>query len=531
MTLNTRNVKYCDNNHNACINMVNTLDKALNAEEIIDNASIKLFFELIFQQTNYSYSCLSSYYNKNYQKIVSLIEKLDNKNIIIEPIFFAKYCQFVDDKNGFNILTNQAKLDKDYCDKLLVEKNIKSQYGSHYSFVTICINNSKINILNYVIENMSFTTFNEIIVSLKSINDKCIDSLIKFINKHSNLMDNKILINLVDNFINKPQIIKLIYNIISKSDSDISLKKILLERSIKTLNKELIITILEETNENLLTRDLLTILINQNYFREIYGSNSNKQTAEIIDIFILYGFKVTKELVIDLLNKGCYINNIEKYNIEIDNDILEKCAELNYYPYEFDCIPNNKVLMIECNKTNNLDRIKIFKEKGGIFTKNCLENACAVKKNGKVIKFLVNECGIKPDDECLKSFQEAHGMEALEILMKNYDTDKKKEIKVVNKIEIDTSSLISIDKRDFEIDLEYNYNIRNKVKKLLEYKKKSITFKELEELILKYLINKKLVIGNYFILNNELASIIKINQGTLMNIDEVKNIIVYFVEK
>jgi hypothetical protein len=531
MSHNTRNIKNCDGNHNVCTNMVSILEKSLNDNENIEISSIKTFFELIFQQTNYSYSCLSSYYNKNYHKLVLFIEKINNKDIIIEPLYFAKYCQFVDDKLGLNIITNQTKLDKDYCNKLLLEKNVKSQYGSNISFITICINNSKINIINYAIENMSFTTFSEIITSLKMINDKCIDSLIKFINKHSNLLDNKILINLVDNFTNKSQIIKLIYNIISKSNSDLSLKKILLEKSVKTFNKELIITILEETNENLLTKELLTLLINQNYFREIYGSCNNKQTAEIIDIFILYGFKITNELVIELLNKGCYINNIGKYNIEINNDILEKCAELNYYPYEFDCIPSNKVLMIECNKSNNLDRIKMFKEKGGIFTKICLENACAVKKNGKVIKFLINECGIKPDENCLKSFQDIHGMEALDILMKNYDTDIKKEIKVETKIDIDTNSLVSIDKRDFEIDLEYNYNIRNKIRKLLEYKKKLITFKELEELILKYLINKKLVIGHYFILNNELASIIKINQGTLMNIDEVKNIVTYFIEK
>jgi hypothetical protein len=122
-------------------------------------------------------------------------------------------------------------------------------------------------------------------------------------------------------------------------------------------------------------------------------------------------------------------------------------------------------------------------------------------------------------------------MEALDILMKNYNSDIKKEIKVETKIDIDINSLVSIDKRDFEIDLEYNYNIRNKIRKLLDYKKKLITFKELEELILKYLINKKLVIGHYFILNNELASILKINLGTLMNIDEIKNIITYFIEK
>ncbi len=531
MMYNMRNVKNCDSNHNICTNMVNNFEKSLIENELIDLSNIKIFFELIFQQTNYSYSCLSSYYNKNYQKLVSFIEKINIKDIIIDPIYFAKYCQFVDDKNGLNIIINQTKLDKDYCDKLLLEKNIKGQYGSSISFISICINHSKNNILNYAIENMSIKIFNDIINSLKMINDKCVDSFCKFINNNKNLLDNKMLVSIIENFINKPQIIKLIYNIISKLNYDVSLKKILIEKSIKTFNKELIITILEDTQENLLTKELLHLLINQNYFRENYGSCNNKQTAEIIDIFILYGFKITKELVIELLNKGCYVNNIQKHNIDIDNDILEKCAEINYYPYEFDCIPSNKVLMLECNKSNNLDRIKLFKEKGGILNKICLENACSVKKNGKVIKYLINDCGIKPDINCLNSFQEAHGIEALDILMKNYDSDIKKEIKIETKIDIDPNSLVSIDKRDFEIDLEYNYNIRNKIRKLLDYKRKLITFKELEELFLKYLINNKLVIGHYFILNNELASIIKINQGTLMNVDEVKNIISYFIEK
>ena len=49
MMYNMRNVKNCDSNHNICTNMVNTFEKLLNDNEIIDLLSIKTFFELIFQ--------------------------------------------------------------------------------------------------------------------------------------------------------------------------------------------------------------------------------------------------------------------------------------------------------------------------------------------------------------------------------------------------------------------------------------------------------------------------------------------------
>ena len=133
--------------------------------------------------------------------------------------------------------------------------------------------------------------------------------------------------------------------------------------------------------------------------------------------------------------------------------------------------------------------------------------------------------------DCIKSFQEIYGIEALDILINNYSKNNMPEIKSERKVEIDNSILVSIEKRDFEVDSEYNYNIRSKIKKLLGYKKNVITFNELEELFLKYLINQKLVIGNYFVVNSDLCSIIKINQSTLMSINEIKNIITYFIEK
>jgi hypothetical protein len=499
----------------------------------VDLNLVKSFFDVIFS-LNHTL-CVSSYYNKKYLKIHKTIEKINENDFIIEPIYYAKFTQHVDEKIGLDIIKNQIKLDKYYCDKLYMEKNIKNQYGSNLTFISLCINNSKNEILNYSLDNISFQSFIQNINTLRSISEKNLDkldNLYKVIKKYfDEISENNNIITIIDMFINKPLIVKYIYGLISKSQNNILIKKQLLERCIKTYNKELIITILEESTENLLSVELFMILINQNYFREIDGSYNAKQTSEIIDIFILYGYKITKELVIKLLERGCYVNNIEKYKIEIDNEIILKCANINYYPYEFDCVPSIEVLLAECSKSNNLDRIKLFKEKGGVYNKDCLIKACGVKKNGKVIKFLINDCNIKPDLDCIKSFQDNYGIEALDILIHNYSKNNTSEMKIERNIEINNSILLSIDKRNFEVDMEYSYNIRSKIKKLLCYKKNVITFQELEELFLKYLITQKLVIGNYFVINDELCSIIKINQSTLMSIHEVKNIITYFIEK
>lgn len=532
MAYPTRSNKNCDNTHGCCESMSNQIEVSLD-NKTSDINLVKSFFEVIFS-LNHAL-CVSSYYNKKYLKIHKTIEKINQNDIIIEPIYYAKFTQHVDEKVGLDIIKNQTRLDKYYCDKLYMEKNIKNQYGSNLTFVTLCINNSKHEILNYSLDNISSLSFIQNIVSLKCIIEKNLDkldNLYKVIKKYFNeISEQGYIINIIDNFINRPAIVKYIYSLISKSTDYATVKKALLERCVKTYNKELIITILEESNENLLSVELFTTLINQNYFRELDGSYTAKQTAEIIDIFIMYGFEITKELVVKLLDRGCYVNNIEKHKIDIDSEIVLKCANLNYYPYDFACIPSTEILLVECSKPNNLDKIKLFKEKGGIYNKDCLIKACGVRKNGKVIKYLINDCNLKPDLDCIKSFQDNYGIEALDILIHNYSKHNISEKKVERKIEIDNSILVSIDKRDIEIDIEYSYNIRSKIKKLLSYKKNVITFQELEELFLKYLINQKLVIGNYFVVNNDLCSIIKINQSTLINIDEVKNIITYFIEK
>ena len=55
---------------------------------------------------------------------------------------------------------------------------------------------------------------------------------------------------------------------------------------------------------------------------------------------------------------------------------------------------NTEILIKECSKHDNLNTIKKLKEFGGIYTVECLEEACKVGKNGRVIKYLVTECGV-----------------------------------------------------------------------------------------------------------------------------------------
>ena len=85
---------------------------------------------------------------------------------------------------------------------------------------------------------------------------------------------------------------------------------------------------------------------------------------------------------------------------------------------------------------------------------------------------------------------------------------------------------IKIDKDDQNCE----YEIKGKIKKFFELKKKHIKYIELYEIVLKYLISNKLIIGNYFIINEKLSKLLKINYCTIINIDQLHSILTYFID-
>jgi hypothetical protein len=518
----------CDHRHSVCQNNLNYFKKSM---VNLTKVNFDKFIDAILINGHYT-NCLATYSNKNSEILLDFIV-LASGVVEITLTKFILLSQFISsDDKLILIITNQLKLNSNYKNELITCKTIKSQYGGNQlSFMSICFNLKKMNTIKFMMENMDINSFFDMIVLIKdSVSTDCEKFLCDYITKNGAIIKTKNNVHsLIDSFINKPKILKSIYMAISPTLTPVKkleiLNKIVLSN---TLEPSLILIILEG-NDILPDNTTITNLLSRVYFRNVGASNA-KIIAEIVDIFILYGFKITKEMVIQLLKKGCYVNLIEKYPIPIDESILEECAEIGYYPYDFTCIPPIKVILKECGKENNLEQIKRLKEKGGVITVRCLEKACGVKRNGRVLKYIINDCNVKPDNECLEKFQITYGIEALDILMMNYSNKKDEIVKSKNKIDLDNDSTMTVEKRLIEISPGLEYTLKTKIKKLLEYKKKTIKYVDLYELMLKYLINHKLVIGNYFVINNELCNLLKISQCTLVNIDQLDNILSYFID-
>merc|ERR1711916_135110 len=92
--------------------------------------------------------------------------------------------------------------------------------------------------------------------------------------------------------------------------------------------------------------------------------------------------------------------------------------------------PDINILIQECSKSDNLITIKKLKEYGGVYNIDCLIEACKLRKNSKVIKFLINDCNIKINDECIKVYQETYHLDGLDIVMKNYSNRKNEKINI-----------------------------------------------------------------------------------------------------
>lgn len=256
--------------------------------------------------------------------------------------------------------------------------------------------------------------------------------------------------------------------------------------------------------------------------------------SEIIDIFILYGLSVNKNLILKLLENKCQINSIEKYNILIDEDIYLKCSELNFYPYELQIIPTDKILHAELAKFNNLDKIKKLKEFGGKMDTCCLEKASCVANNFKVFKYLINELKIMPTDLCIKNYikqKTTYDSQEFDILFDNYTNKKIKSSESTQKVnlKLDIKSTLTIEPHKIIIDKKYEYKLKNKIRKFFGYKYKIIKYDDLYELILKYLLSKNLIIDSYFIINNDLSVLLKLNECSILHIDQLDNILTYFI--
>lgn len=531
-------LRNCDHSHKHCVNIVEVANKNF---ELLTQNYLDEFLSIIKPSTNIC--CLSQYNNKKSTDIKNFIIKCSEKFIIST---WDAILTFMWDDDIYTIIKNQYDKNNELIDKF-INTEITTGYGSRMNILNcLCTHPIKKNSFEYVIKLMTLQQFSIYLNKLPKNNNhygsiSLDDIVIKFIlnNKENfkNVSNKHIGLKIINNYITKPNIIKTIYELISKH-LNLDEKRDILNKSISLYDKNIILILLE--NKDIIP-DINTInkLVEKSY-RRSEGSAVSKTVADIIDLLCEYGLVIDKKIIIKLLEHGCYVNNLEKHGLKVDNEILAKCAEFSFYPYAFDIKPNIDILIKECSKPDNLLTIKKLKEFGGTYTSECLEEACKISRNGKVIKFLINECNVIVNDKCIEKFTDTNKLESLDVLVKQYklhNPNKNKQTDTqINKntLNLDQNSTMKIEpkKLEFKIDTNNNdeYELKNKVKDFFQYKKNIIKYQELYQLFLKYLIDNKLVIGNYFVINQKLSNLLKLNTCLLINTNQIHNVLTYFLK-
>ena len=531
--------KPCDNSHKHCLAIC---ERAKSKYKEITQGYFDEFLTLI-KGNNYSNLCVSSYSNKRHDEVKKFITEC-SKYLIVSQ-WDSIIAHFVDwELNA--IIKNQFALNPTLFTEAMIGTDITlGNYGGKTNVINGMISQPiKIQSFETMILSMKLGQFSRFLNKMTKGSNQLVDNIIiKYIDLNKQeftLSANKeIGIKIINNFIAKPQIVKSVYKLVSHLIEPAQ-KMEIFNKSVLSNDRDLIISMLEK-KDIVPNADTIAILTSRCYCRP-EGAAQSRQVAEFIDLFCEYGLVITKPIIIAMLDRGCYVNNLEKHGISVDSPILAKCASVSYYPYKFNIVPDTHILLTECAKHDNLATIKKLREFGGAYTSACLEEACKIPKNGKTIKYLMLECGVKTTEKCLEYFQEAYKIEALDVLMKKFKSEHPELVKndLENKriLSIDENSIMNVKPREVKpggtkIDRENDtleYQLRGKIKKFFELKKNTIRYSELYQVVLKYLISNKLIIGNYFVISEKLSELLKMNYCTIMHIDQLHNILTYFIE-
>lgn len=152
--------------------------------------------------------------------------------------------------------------------------------------------------------------------------------------------------------------------------------------------------------------------------------NESIYTQEKMELLINYGYIPDYEDIIYSIKHKIEIPNISRFNIKLDQKMLELCWEVDFYPkYKFDCIDLNLLEMQKlCLQKNSLTKIKNLVEYFNIIPdRKCMENACCQKSNSKVVDYLISKKG-KITGTCVKNcISKFNGAEFLLDIFNNYE--------------------------------------------------------------------------------------------------------------
>ena len=469
------------------------------------NVNINIYVNSIYIICNNMHN-LSNSITVHIPLIKNALEKISEKNIIPEFIKLINLYQH-DMENYNKIIIRQYKIDNRI---LTNNKYYLSEYIFKYintELLKYILSIHEVLLIIYILK-----SFHQPNKPLSSNNKKVIsDIYIKYFNDLNNDYSLIYLYSFLnENTYNNYLYLNILYEKINNTLSDNENIDIF-KKVINTKNYELI--------QNVILKIKSYYTFNYSLLNTFYGDQKK------VDIIIKnFNIPITEDFIILLIRFKYHVDK----NTKINNKILEQCSISSFYPYEIDFIPDDNVMKNESKKQNNLKIFKTFHNLGGIITIDHLMNACLIKYNEEMIKYIV-ESGVKPNEQCLENLKLIYNNN---IITNFIDTYLKEEvIKNESLIKLNEKYIFSIEKKNINIDnnFEKKYNINPKILKFFNIENERSII-ELKEVFLKYLISNNLIISHYFVIDETLSKLLKnIEKSTIIHINEIENIVSYFI--
>lgn len=161
-----------------------------------------------------------------------------------------------------------------------------------------------------------------------------------------------------------------------------------------------------------------------------------KKLIKIIELLISFGLKLDQDDILKAMDYQIGINDINRFNIKLDQHYIDKSTKLSFYPYnksdfaeginytladiksimakhnnfetlkkfinDFKLELDSECLVIACSRAGNIKLIKyLITNKKLVPTIECLRAAYNLCGNMEVIRFLTEKCGLQADKQCL----------------------------------------------------------------------------------------------------------------------------------
>lgn len=120
-----------------------------------------------------------------------------------------------------------------------------------------------------------------------------------------------------------------------------------------------------------------------------------------IELFFQHGFVPTRDDIKLSIMNSIEINNIDRFEIDMDREMLELCRQYGFYPkYNFSCISAEMLQLQKACKIKDISVIKkLIKEHNLVPDSVCMENVSYYKENN-ILEYLVS-CGGKVTLRCI----------------------------------------------------------------------------------------------------------------------------------